>query len=88
MPSKALGIVRLDKCLAVACMDNSVHGFFSKGKKSFSLYMPANIVSIELFQLKYTQQIRALLIALSNGDIRLYNDKHLIYTIKSDVLFT
>ena len=85
MPSKALGIAKLDKVLAVACMDNSIHGYFSKGKKSFSLYMPCSIVAVELLQLKYSQQVRALLIGLSNGDIRLYNDKHLIYTLRGDV---
>jgi Bardet-Biedl syndrome 1 protein len=87
LPSKAMGIAKLDRVLAVACMDNSIHGFFSKGKKSFSLYMPCSIISIELLQLRYAQQIRALLIALSNGEIRLYNDKHLVYTIKGGVRF-
>lgn len=85
MPSKALAIVRLEKCLAVACMDNSIHGFFSKGKKAFSLYMPCPILCMELMQLKYSQQLRALLVGLSNGDIRLYNDKHLIHIIRGEV---
>ena len=78
-------MVKLDKCLAVGCMDNSIHGFFSKGKKAFSLYMPCSIISMELLNMKYSQQIKAILVGLSNGDIRLYNDKHLIYTIKGDV---
>lgn len=85
LPTKALAMVRLDKVLAVACMDNSIHGFFAKGKKAFSLYMPCSIITIELLQLKYSQQLKALLVGLSSGDIRLYNDKHLIYTIKGDV---
>jgi len=79
-------MVKLDKCLTVACMDNSIHGFLSKEKKIFSLYMPCSIMTIELLQQKYSQQLKALLVGLSNGDIRLYNDKHLIYTIKGEVI--
>lgn len=86
LPSKGLGIAKLDRVLAVACMDNSIHGFFAKGKKSFSLYMPCPIIAIELLQLRYAQQLRALLVSLSNGEIRLYNDKNLVYTIKGEVI--
>ena len=38
-------------------------------------------------EIKRTQAINCVLVALINGEIRIYNDKYLIYSLKSDVRF-
>lgn len=37
-------------------------------------------------ELKRTHNVSAVIVALNNGEIRIYNDKNLINVIKNDVL--
>jgi Bardet-Biedl syndrome 1 protein len=76
--------VRLDKTIAVGCMSNVVHAFSLRGKKSYSIYLPAAIVSMELLALSKTRTAKAILISLATGEVRLYNEKHLIATMRID----
>jgi Bardet-Biedl syndrome 1 protein len=62
-------------------MDNAVHSYHLKGKKNYSLYMPAPITDMVEMPLRKLANVNALLVALGNKEVRLYNDKHLIVTL-------
>ncbi len=58
LESKPIGLVRLEKSIAIGGMDNVVHGYFAKGKKSFSLYLPDKIMCMTILDLKHIQTIK------------------------------
>ena len=62
-----------------------MHSFFMKGKRNFTVVMPAAITNICKMELKRSQNIQCVIVALSNGEIRLFKDKHLVHTLKNDV---
>lgn len=47
--------------------------------------MPAQITNICKMEMTRVQTIQAVMVALTNGEVRLYSDKYLITTIKNDV---
>jgi Bardet-Biedl syndrome 1 protein len=53
-----------------------IHCFSLRGKKSFTLEMPANITNMTLFSKGRMSQDRALLVALDSGEVRIYKDKY------------
>ena len=44
--SKPVGLVKFDKSIVIAGMDKTLQCFYLKGKKSFSITMPAEICTI------------------------------------------
>jgi len=44
--SKPVGMVRIDRNLVIAGMDNTIKAFTLKGKKSYAVQLPEQIVSI------------------------------------------
>ena len=44
--SKPVGLMRLEKQIVIAGMDNIVQAFYLKGKKSYSITMPSEICAI------------------------------------------
>ena len=56
--------VRLDKAILVGCMTNVVHAFHLKGRKMYTIYLPAPIACMQLLSLTKTRNVRALLVAL------------------------
>jgi len=71
-------LVRLEKTVVVGCMSNAMHAFHIKGKKTWSVYLEAPITSMEVLQLQKTRTLKALLVALLTGEVRLYNENHLV----------
>ena len=49
-----------------------------QGKKNFSLYLPHHITCITALSLKRSRVTAGLIVGLSNGDIRVYNEKSLV----------
>jgi Bardet-Biedl syndrome 1 protein len=82
--SKPIGIAYIEKSIVVAGMNNVIGSYYGKGKKNYSIYMPCTITNIEKMIMKRTKSVNAILVALSNGEIRMYNDKYLITSIKTD----
>lgn len=82
--SKPVGMVYIEKSIVVAGMNSVISSYYGKGKKNYSIYMPCTISAIEKMVMKRTKAVNAVLVALSNGEIRMYNDKFLITTIKCD----
>jgi hypothetical protein len=88
LETQPCGVVIIDKSIIVGCMDNVLHSFHFKGKKNYSIYLPEPITNLTLLHLKRIHAVKALLVALANGEVRLYNKKHLIATIKSEDVVT
>ena len=86
--TKPVGLVRIDKTIVVGGMNNTFYSFFAKGKKNFSVFLPAAITNMDKLEITRTQNVRAVLVAIANGEVRLYNDMYLITTIKCDDIVT
>ena len=78
------GLLIIDKHLIVGCMDNVVHSFHVKGKKNYSIYLPAAILCMTVMELKLSKNIKCLLVSLAKREVRVYNGKLLINTLKVD----
>jgi Bardet-Biedl syndrome 1 protein len=70
LESQPCGLVRTNKNIIVGCMNNTIHSFHVKGKKSYSIYLPSTIVTMELLQIQRQRMTKALLVALANGEVR------------------
>ena len=53
-------LVRVDKSILVGCMTQVVHAFHLKGKKLYSIYMPAAISTMQLLSISKTRNARPL----------------------------
>ena len=84
LASQPCGLVRINKDIVVGCMDNTLTSYSHKGKKQWSLHFPATIMSVEVLYYK-PRSFKAVLVALQNGDVRIYKDKFLVNHIKMDV---
>jgi len=79
-----IGIVCIssrDICIGEA--GKVIHSFHIKGKKNWSMNVGHDIKDMTLFSKGKADKARALLVALANGDIRLYNERQLICTINN-----
>mmetsp|Transcript_17326 Transcript_17326/g.47071 ORF Transcript_17326/g.47071 Transcript_17326/m.47071 type:complete len:593 (-) Transcript_17326:94-1872(-) len=88
LETQPVGLVRYDKNIYVGCMDNVIHCFHFKGKKNHSIYLPCPISCMSLLQITKSRVAKALVVALNNGEVRLYNGKHLICTTKTNDVVT
>mmetsp|Transcript_100526 Transcript_100526/g.260158 ORF Transcript_100526/g.260158 Transcript_100526/m.260158 type:complete len:591 (-) Transcript_100526:50-1822(-) len=88
LETQPVGLVRYDKNIYVGCMDNVIHCFHFKGKKNHSIYLPCPISCMNLLQITKARAAKALVVALNNGEVRLYNGKHLITTTKTNDVVT
>jgi len=72
-------------------MNNTLHSFFLKGKKNFTLGLPAPVIDIAKLEVKRSQTGggQCVIVALGNGEVRLYNpkDKNLIHIMKTEVSY-
>lgn len=81
LDAQPVGIARsAENQIAVATMANAIHYYHLKGKKQSSIVVPAPVSCIcSLFQ-EMTRQIRAIIVALANGEVRTYIGKVLFTT--------
>ena len=78
LETQPCGLVRTAKQIHVACMNQVIHCYHAKGKKAYSLYLPAEITCIESMEVTRTRAVRCLLVALANNELRVYNEKHMV----------
>eukprot|EP00276_Gloeochaete_wittrockiana_P008473 CAMPEP_0184664068 /NCGR_PEP_ID=MMETSP0308-20130426/51076_1 /TAXON_ID=38269 /ORGANISM="Gloeochaete witrockiana, Strain SAG 46.84" /LENGTH=592 /DNA_ID=CAMNT_0027107225 /DNA_START=108 /DNA_END=1886 /DNA_ORIENTATION=+ len=88
LESQPCGLVRTYKSIVVGCMGNVIHSFHIKGKKNFSIYLPSPITNMELLSLQKSRNLRAVLVSLQNGEIRIYNEKHLVSNLQTRDVIT
>jgi len=76
-----VGLVKIDKTIYVGCMDNVVYCFHFKGKKMSSLFLDHPIRCMCDMESPKTKT-KALLVALRNGEIKMFNGKFLVHTLE------
>jgi Bardet-Biedl syndrome 1 protein len=59
-------------------MADTIHCYSLQGTKQYTLYMPASIRDLQLLTPNSTRNTKCVVVALSNGALRVYNDKSLV----------
>ena len=87
LEAQPCGLVREGKSIYVGTMGNQYHSFHIKGKKNFTVYLPAHITQMELLKQEGQRKTQACILALANGEVRVYNEKELVssFDVKDEV---
>jgi len=87
LEAPAVGLVRMNNNFMVGCMNDVVHNYQSSGHKNYSIYLPASILAMQKLEVTSARMTKCLVVALANGEVRVYNEKHLVslHTIPSPV---
>lgn len=79
--SQPVSIARQEKLLWVATMDKTVACYTVRGKKTKTLVMPEDVVEIATLPVKRAKVSHLLIVALANGEIRLYREGLMIHSL-------
>ncbi|XP_059497561.1 Bardet-Biedl syndrome 1 protein isoform X2 [Stegostoma tigrinum] len=85
--SQPVGLVRLNKNIVVGCGKETLHAYTQKGKKLWTVQLPAPITTMSLMDHK-AKGFQAVLVALANSEVHLYKDKILINVTKTQDIVT
>eukprot|EP00753_Platysulcus_tardus_P001082 PLAT11031.1.p1 GENE.PLAT11031.1~~PLAT11031.1.p1 ORF type:complete len:593 (-),score=328.29 PLAT11031.1:168-1946(-) len=88
METYPCAVARIGKSILVASTDAKLHCFHFRGNKLYTLAMPDRITNMEVISVRKSRVVTCLAVALENGDVRIYNDKQLVTTIKTDNVVT
>ncbi|XP_048475599.1 Bardet-Biedl syndrome 1 protein [Rhincodon typus] len=80
--SQPVGLVRLNRSIVVGCGKEMLHAYTQKGKKLWTIRLPAPITTMSLMDHK-AKGFQAVLVALANSEVHLYKDKILINVTKT-----
>lgn len=78
MESPIMGLISLPRAAVIACMDRSITSFQVRGRRQYRLVMPARITALYPVVVDEVHTVNAIMVALANGDIRLYRERHLV----------
>jgi Bardet-Biedl syndrome 1 protein len=70
LESQPVGLIRTNKSVIVGCMNNTLVSYHIKGKKNYSLYLPSSILTMELLSVQRQRMVKAVIVALANGEVR------------------
>lgn len=65
-------------------MNQYLYSFFNKGRLNFAKQMPCEITDLCAVNVRRAQNSESTMVALKNGEVRMYVDKYLIHVIKMD----
>lgn len=82
LSAQPVGLVRVHKILVVGSTQESLHGFTHKGKKLWTVQMPAAILTMNLLEQR-SRGLQAVMAALANGEVRIYRDKALLNVVRA-----
>ncbi|ELT99525.1 hypothetical protein CAPTEDRAFT_108485, partial [Capitella teleta] len=85
--SQPVGLERLGKNIIVGCMDRTLQCYTSKGKKLWSVAVPADITTIQMMD-HQQKGFKAILVALANSEVHIYRDKYLCNVMKTPDVIT
>eukprot|EP00040_Diaphanoeca_grandis_P010720 m.54932 g.54932 ORF g.54932 m.54932 type:complete len:592 (-) comp21995_c0_seq1:150-1925(-) len=87
LPAHAVGLVRVDKNIYVGCMNDTLSCFSPKGKRMWSISLPAPISTMGLLSYR-PRNAKAVIVALANGEVRLYNERTVVdsFTLEEPVV--
>lgn len=87
LKSQPVGMERINKNIYVGTMDQMLHCFTAKGKKLWTVRMPATIMTIEAIDFK-PKGFKAVAVALNNRQVQLYKEKYLVDIIHTEDVVT
>nr|XP_012292346.1 Bardet-Biedl syndrome 1 protein isoform X4 [Aotus nancymaae] len=82
LSAQPVGLVRVHKILVVGSTQDSLHGFTHKGKKLWTVQMPAAILTMNLLE-QHSRGLQAVMAGLANGEVHIYRDKALLNVIRT-----
>ncbi|XP_060079163.1 Bardet-Biedl syndrome 1 protein homolog [Ylistrum balloti] len=85
--SQPVGLERINKTIYVGTMDEMLHCYTSKGKKLWTVKMPAAITTMETMDYK-SRGFKAVIVALNNCKVHIYKEKYLVNVISTDDVVT
>eukprot|EP00519_Triparma_laevis_P002041 CAMPEP_0182517722 /NCGR_PEP_ID=MMETSP1321-20130603/42803_1 /TAXON_ID=91990 /ORGANISM="Bolidomonas sp., Strain RCC1657" /LENGTH=477 /DNA_ID=CAMNT_0024725487 /DNA_START=120 /DNA_END=1549 /DNA_ORIENTATION=+ len=77
-------LARIEKSIYVTTMDAQLSCYHIKGRKLFSVALPAPATCTGVAKISRSRVVEALIVSLANGEVRLYNGKHLIHVMQFD----
>jgi len=85
--AQAVGLEKVNKTIVVACVDQTLQGFSTKGRPLWSVNLPAKVLSVA--PMDYSQRgYQAVLVGLANSEVHIYNEKFLVHVIKTEDIVT
>ena len=81
-------LARIDKSIHITTMDSQLLSYHVKGRKLYSLLLPAPATGLGVAKINRNRVVEALIVSLANGEVRLYNEKYLIYSLQLDDVVT
>ncbi|KAB0377008.1 hypothetical protein FD755_011452 [Muntiacus reevesi] len=82
LSAQPVGLVLVHKVLVVGSNQDSLHGFTHKGKKLWTVQMPAAILAMNLLE-QHSRGLQAVMVGLANSEVRIYQDKALLDVIRT-----
>jgi Bardet-Biedl syndrome 1 protein len=82
-PAAALALARTDALLYVASIDSKVTAYQPKGKKAFTLPMPAPVTAMVRMLVKRDRTSDCVAVALEGGEVRVYNGSALVASLQT-----
>ncbi|XP_012580584.1 PREDICTED: Bardet-Biedl syndrome 1 protein [Condylura cristata] len=82
LSAQPVGLVRVHKVLVVGTTQDNLQGFTYKGKRLWTVQMPAAILTMSLLE-QHSRGLQAVLVGLANGEVRIYRDKALLNVIRT-----
>ena len=72
-----MGLLRREKTITVATMDETLVCFSSKGKKLWQLKLPGSVMCMEPIDIP-SRTVQFTAVGLKNGQVLIFNDKHIV----------
>uniref|UniRef100_A0A8C3III9 BBSome complex member BBS1 n=1 Tax=Chrysemys picta bellii TaxID=8478 RepID=A0A8C3III9_CHRPI len=87
LSAQPVGLVRVHKNIVVGCSDETLQGYTQKGKKLWTVYLPAPLMTMSLLDQK-SRGFQAVMVGLANQEVHMYRDKNLVDIIRTQDVVT
>ncbi|KAI8473621.1 MAG: ciliary BBSome complex subunit 1-domain-containing protein [Monoraphidium minutum] len=80
LEAQPVGLVRTSNAALVGVMSDTVHCYGGRGggARQYSLPQPAPILCMRLLETHTSRLVKALIVALANGEVRVYHERALV----------
>ena len=83
LDSQPVGLLRREKNIIIATMDNMLMSFTNKGKRIWQVKMPSSVTCIEQMDIP-SRGMSLIAVALSTNQVLIYDDKNIVDCFKMD----
>ncbi|XP_038267309.2 Bardet-Biedl syndrome 1 protein isoform X3 [Dermochelys coriacea] len=87
LSAQPVGLVRVHKNIVAGCSDETLQGYTQKGKKLWTVYLPAPLMTMSLLDHK-SRGFQAVMVGLANQEVHMYRDKNLVDIIRTQDVIT